>query len=304
MSSTKINSIEPISLSRRHGLLAMFSIALGLFAFSPLQRLAALSLDTSNSHLSYIPLIPFISAFLIFSSRETIFSELRSSTFSGAATLFLGGLLYYAGLRLALNPDERGWSLALLTAGVIAFWLGGFLLAYGSTAFKAALFPLLFLSLAIPMPDRVLNSVVVFLQKGSAEVVAILFALTQTPVFREGTVFVLPGVAIEVAEACSGIRSTLGIVIITILASHLLLRSNWKRAALVIAVIPISLLKNAVRIVTLTLLAVHFDMGFLTGSLHNGGGFLFMGFGLALMYPVLAILSRTEKNQSNSGVRS
>src|SRR5262249_11837673 len=116
-------------------------------------------------------------------------------------------------------------------------------------------------------------------------------------------VFVLPNLTIQVAEACSGIRSTLGILILTLIASHMFLRSNWRRTALVLAVIPISLVKNAVRIVVLSLLAIRWDMGFITGRLHNEGGVVFMVFGLFLMYPVLALLARSDGKNFDSGVR-
>ena len=194
-----------------------------------------------------------------------------------------------------MRPGYLG-SGGLAAATIVAFGLGGFLSFYGIDAFKAGLFPLAFLGLAIPVPTRLMDECVVFLQKGSSSVVAILFTLTGTPFFRTNdVVFALPGLTIEVAEACSGIRSTLAILIVTLLASHLLLRSPWRKVALLLMVIPISLVKNAVRIVTLSLLAIHLDMGFITGSLHHEGGFVFMGIGLLLMYPVLWLLMRSER---------
>jgi exosortase len=134
--------------------------------------------------------------------------------------------------------------------------------------------------------------------------VAVLFAVTGTPAYREGTVFMLPDLTIEVARECSGIRSTLGILIVTLLAGQLFLKLSWKKAALLIAVIPISLFKNAVRIWTLSLLAIHWDMSFITGRLHHDGGIVFMMIGLGLMYPLLLLLIRSEEKTSPSGVQS
>ena len=172
-----------------------------------------------------------------------------------------------------------------MTAAMLVLGLGGFLLFYGGAAFRAGMFPLMFLVLIIPIPERILEGFMRLLQHGSSDVVSVLFTLTGTQAHRESdTIFALPKVTIEVAESCSGIRSTLMMLIITLLAAHMCLRSNWRKISLLIAVIPISLFKNAVRIVTLTLLAVHFDMGFLTGSLHNRGGVLFMIAGLAAWF--------------------
>jgi exosortase len=286
-----------MTLGRRHILFALFSSGLVLFAFEPIRRLAALSLDWGNSHLSYIPLVPFISATFLHSQRETIFREPRISVLPAAASFAAGFVLYYLG---RTNDD-----LALTIASILAVWFGGFLLAYGSAAFKAGLFPLLFLGLLIPIPERILQSFVRLLQYGSADVVSILFALTGTPSYRASdVVFVLPNLTIAVAEACSGIRSTLGILILTLLAAHMFLRSNWRRTALLLAVIPISLVKNAVRIVALSLLAIHWDMGFMSGRLHNDGGVVFMVLGLFLMYPVLRLLARSEVSDFDIGVRT
>jgi exosortase len=148
---------------------------------------------------------------------------------------------------------------------------------------------------AIPIPTSFLNELVVLLRQGSADMVSVLFALTGTPVYRNDFVFSLPGLAIEVAEACSGIRSTIAMFIVSVLAANLLLKSAWKRTAFLFLVIPVSLFKNAVRIVTLTLLALHYDRRFLDGSLHHDGGIVFMLGGLCLMYPILAILVRSER---------
>ena len=210
----------------------------------------------------------------------------------------IGGAIRYALWKYGLIVAEND-QLVLACAAVLAFWLGGFLLFYGSVAFRNCLFPLMFMVLAIPIPDRLMEEFVRLLQTGSSDLVSVLFTLTGTPVYRQSrNVFALPTVTIEVAEACSGIRSTLTMLIITLLAAHLSLRSNWKKIALLASVIPVSLFKNAVRIVTLTLLAIHYDMSFLSGSLHNDGGVVFMMGGLFLLYPILIILVRSE------GVRS
>ena len=243
-------------------------------------------------------MIPFISAALIYWNRDRIFRSARTSVVPGASVFIFGGIVYYAGRAYGLHAGENEY-LALMTLSLIVLLLGGFLFVYGSVAFKTALFPLIFLSLAIPIPERILSALIHFLQHGSANMVSVMFALTGTPVYRKtDVVFALPRVTIEVAEACSGIRSTLGMWIVTLLASHLFLKSNWRKTVLLIAVIPVSLFKNAVRIVTLTLLALHWDMSFLDGSLHRDGGVVFMAGGLCLMYPVLWMLMKSEEDKS------
>ncbi len=271
---------------------------LAVAGFGVIRGLTALSFDLENKHSSYVVLIPVISAVLIFWDRKAAFARTATSVWPAIVAFGVSGvfasLSWMYGSRL--DSNDR---LSLMTATLIAAIYGAWLLSYGAAAFRKALFPLLFFLLTIPIPSRIMNAIVHFLQMGSADVVSLLFTLTGTPAYRNtDVVFVLPGATIEVAEACSGIRSTLAILLITLLAAHMLLRSNWKRTALMLAVVPISLVKNAVRIVTLTLLAIHFDMGFLTGNLHNDGGVVFMMIGLFLEYPVLSLLARSEAKQS------
>src|SRR5262249_11775310 len=135
---------------------------------------------------------------------------------------------------------------------------------YGVEAFRVAAFPLLFLVFCVPVPSVVLNPLITLLQRGSAEITLILLKLSGTPVFRDGFFFLMPRpgnniLTIEVARECSGIRSCVSMLILTILAGHLLLKTTWRRLALVVVAIPIMIFKNGVRIVTLTLLSIHVD---------------------------------------------
>jgi exosortase len=114
------------------------------------------------------------------------------------------------------------------------------------------------------------------------------------PVLRDACVFHLPGISIEVAPQCSGIRSSLALVITCVLAGHMFLETTWKKALLVLAVLPITMLKNGIRIVTLSVLAVYVDRGFLESSLHRDGGILFFILALLLMAPILFVLRKSE----------
>jgi exosortase len=114
-------------------------------------------------------------------------------------------------------------------------------------------------------------------------------------VYREGFIFQTPHLSIEVARECSGIRSFISMLILTVLAGHLLLKATWRRLALILVAIPIMIFKNAVRIVTLTLLSIHVDPAILQSRLHQEGGIPFFLMALVLTYPVLKVLMRTER---------
>jgi exosortase len=192
---------------------------------------------------------------------------------------------------LALGQNDR---LSLDSLALVAVWIGGFVLCYGTRSFRAAIFPLSFLVLTIPMPPAVLDEAVLFLQKGSAEVTYGLFKFFGVPVFWQGFNFSLPGVEIEIAKECSGIRSTLALFITGTLASHVFLRSGWRQIVLCLATIPIAIFKNAVRIVTISSLGIYVDRDFLYGRLHHQGGLLFALIALGIFVPLLLTLQNSE----------
>ncbi len=244
---------------------------------------------------SHIPLIPLVSLFVFYTKREQIKSTSYQSFWLGIPVIIAGTLLFLTG-KTVLKGLELNDHLSIMMAGFVTCLLGGFLLFYGADAFWKALFPLLFLGFMIPIPRAILDPFILFLQRGSADVAEMLFKGARLPFFRDGFVFALPNITIEVAKECSGIRSSIAMVITSILAAQFFLQTGWKKGLLVLAIIPITIFKNGVRILTLSLLAVYVDTKFITNSsLHKEGGILFYIFGLVLLVPVLWGLRKLEK---------
>ena len=255
--------------------------------------------DETASHLVAIPAV---SIPLIYLARTTVFAAVRTAPGAGLAVIAAGVALALAGpwYGPALGRPD---ALALSVGALAVMWVGGFLLFYGPKAFRMALFPLFFLVFMVPIPTLVLNGLIDLLKSGSADAVAGLFSLSGTLYYREGFVFSLPSIVIEVADECSGIRSSIALVLTALLAGHMTLDSWWKKAVLVAVAIPLTIVKNAIRIVTLSLLAIHVDPEFLTGQLHHDGGVLFFALTLAMMAPILALLRRSEPARSENPVR-
>jgi exosortase len=259
-------------------------------AFAPLQHLVTFAYHTGEQ--SYILLMPVLCGGLIYRDRQTIFRDHRPAFCRIAVVMYAVAVALIVGAYLATSGSE--WQMVLTALGIVVAWSAGFVVVFGEAAARAALFPLAMLLWMVPMPAFCVEWVTVTLQKASTEVVDLLFQLTPVPVLREGFVFQLPGQAIEVAKECSGIRSSLSTVILTLVIAHESLRANWRRAVLVAATLPIVVLKNGVRIVTLTLLAIYVDPSFLSGSLHRDGGILFFLLGLVMLLPILALLRRGD----------
>lgn len=268
-------------------------VALSLAIFwQPFSALIHFSLQNDNA--SHVLLIPFISAWLLFVDRKQIFSQ-TSSGLPLAAYLFGAALAVSAWTYLSSAKWTPSELIAAYTLALVLIWITGFVLFFGPSAAKSGWFPLLFLFLAVPLPDFLLNRVIYLLQEGSADIADILFDWTGVPVVRDGFVFHLPRISIEVARECSGIRSSLALLILAILVAHFSLRTLWKKVVFVICGLATMIIKNGIRIVTLTLLANYVDPAFLFGRLHHEGGVVFFLLGLLLLLPILWLLERGEK---------
>lgn len=287
-------------IQRTTGWFALYTAACVVLFFKPLHDLFSLSL-VSEAY-SHILVIPVISAALVYAERDVIFREIGGAPSKGLGlVLFLLAGLFSVPM-VWLNASIPGQdSLALWIAGFLILVWSGFWWLYGSRAFRAALFPLLFLLLMLPPPAFLFDRAIVWLQWGSADVTNWIFRLTMTPVIRDGLIFDLPGVSIEVARECSGIRSSIALGITCLAGSYLFLKLGWARAAFLLAVVPVAMLKNGIRIATLSLLAIHVDPGFLSGRLHQQGGVVFFAVGLVVLMCVLRWLQRIERWYSANG---
>ena len=279
---------------RRHASFATFVVISSLVFYKTLSALVMYSLhDDSSSH---IILIPFVALYLLYAERQSVFSVTRASVGLGVCVTVGGLILYWLANRNPF-PQDGNWPLSLVTFSVILTWMGGFILCYGPVALRAGAFPLLFLLLMVPIPDPVLDRVIHALQEGSTEIAYLIFQALGIPVLRQGFLLSLPGVTIEVAKECSSIRSSMALFITCLLAAHFFLRTGCRMLLLVLLSFPLSLIKNGVRIATLTLLSIYVDPGFLTGRLHHEGGFVFYLMAMLMLWPVVVWLRKSEKPQ-------
>jgi exosortase len=142
-----------------------------------------------------------------------------------------------------------------------------------------------------------LDRTIYALQQGSTDIAYLAFRAVGTPVLRNGFQLSVPGVTIEVAKECSSIRSSIALFITCLLAAHLYLRTTWKMALLALLSLPLSIVKNGIRITTLTLLSLYVDPGFLSGKLHHEGGFVFFLVSLLILWPVFSLLVKSDKSR-------
>lgn len=299
MSQANVNATATYNhrVAQGHIAFGAFWLASSIVFWKKLGALCAYAFH--HESCSHIILVPLLSAYLLFTERKRIFSAVGQFTAAGIGVILAGATLYWMADRSAFSWRGNE-SLVAATFAIVLIWLGGFLCSYGLVTARAAAFPLLFMLLMIPMPDSVLAWTIHLLQQGSTEVTYLLFRVLDVPVLRQGFVLSLPSVSIEVATECSGIRSSIALFILCLLAAHSYLRTPWKILVFLLLGFPLTVIKNGIRIATLTLLSIYVDPSFLHGSLHRDGGFIFFLLALLLLLPVFLVLEKSEHHLATS----
>ncbi len=278
-------------LNTRNIVFLLFTAVAMIVAYTPIRALYS---SDKSEYYSHIALIPLVSIYLIYIKRKEIFAQVNYLFVVGIPVLLLGIALFLGGILWGAPLDNNNYA-SLIAFSIFIFINGAFILLYGMQAYRAALFPLLFLIFIVPIPTALMDNIIYFLQVGSTELTNLLFLASGAPYIRDGFVFHLPNVSVQVAEQCSGIRSSMAIFIVAILAGYMFLKSYWKIIFLVICAVLIAMLKNGIRIVTLSLLGNYVDPQILSSSLHKEGGTPFFILGLVLLAPILFFLRRSEK---------
>jgi exosortase len=288
----------PWHQGHRNVLVILIFVGLCIWLGEPLVKLFALA--SENEHFSHLLLVPVLSFYLLYSNRAAILNSRRWSPLVGLLVMASGAVCYW----LADGQDGTQDRLTVAIFAFVVMCWGLFLFSFGDESFRKNLFTLVMLVFMVPLPTVFLDALIGFLQRSSAEVTALLFSVLHVPVYREGFIFSLSNFTIYVAEECSGIRSFLALVITSLVAGHWFLTSGWARTALVVVVVPLAIIKNAFRIVGLTLLANYVNPTYLTDSaLHRTGGIPMFLLSLIVLIGVVWLLRRWESRPASRMVQ-
>ncbi len=261
------------------------------------QPLLALANYAAHSSLhSYILLVPFVCAYLLYLRRDQLPKEYSADLPLGIMFSACGfGLLLFARWPSFVEQVPAGnYHLTLLVLSFLcSFAAGGFFLL-GRHWMRAATFPLAYLIFLVPMPDAMADALETASKYASAEVANVLFHLSGTLFLRAGLFFQLPNITIEVAQECSGIRSSWVLLMTSILAANLFLKTPWRRLVFVAFVIPLGILRNGFRILVIGLLCVNAGPQMIHSLIHRRGGPVFF---LLSLIPFLLLLWWLRKGE-------
>jgi exosortase C (VPDSG-CTERM-specific) len=242
---------------------------------------------------SYTLLIPAVSGYLIY-NRRTPWSPALEKKWVLSSGAWLAAAALWA---LSAGAPPQNEVSARMAAWAISVFGAVALTAQSETLLRHR-FAFAFLLLAAPFPDWLEQAIENGLQHGSAAVVSGMLSATGMTFFRDGTVFQLPGITLEVAPECSGIHSTVVLFVVSLVAGQLFLKRTSHRLALTLFVAPLALLRNGFRVWVLANLCVYSDPSWIHSPLHHRGGPIFFALSLIPFSAMLLLLVRREKQKS------
>jgi len=264
-----------------------------LFWWQPL--IATLGLAVANEAYTHILLILPVSLALILSQRTALRTIPERSIALGSTVLLVAAFLA-AVVRWGHTGTAQDVRLSLSMLALVTWWIGSVILCFGLQVFRSFLFPLCFLFWIVPIPSFLLNGIVKFLQYKSAFAARVLFFIGGVPVSRDGIILSIPGLDLEVARECSSIRSSMMLVVVTMVLAQLFLHSPWRKALLILLSVPLAVAKNGLRIFTIGELATRVDPSYLDGRLHRQGGVVFFVISLVALVFLLLIVRRNDSS--------
>jgi exosortase len=238
----------------------------------------------SHPDNSHAVLVPFIALFFVWKRADRVRAcQLGSSAWGGLvlAVGLLGYLLSYAGG--LVFPARVAMVVSLL--GLVWFACGGRLA-------RTLLFPIGFLLFMIPVPYSLISLVSMPLQLIATKAAAAVIQSCSIPVYREGNMLYFVQTQLEVAEACSGIRSIMALTMLSLVFCSLTRSGWWRKGLLVAAAIPIAVFANLIRVSGTGILAHFFGDRVARGFLHEFSGLAVFAFGLVLMFGLFYLVNR------------
>jgi exosortase len=271
-----------------------FVLILGLFAALYADIIRHMALDWYNDpDYSHGFLVPLLSGYFVWERLD----RLRALT---PHPSIAGILLLGAGLFM-LVVGSVGAELYLQRSSLIVVLAGLVLLLLGRAYIRVLALPVAFLFFMIPLPAIVVNAISFPLQLFAAKTATFCLFNLGIPVLREGNVISIVGTTLEVAEACSGIRSLQALLALGTVYAYFSQTIMWKRWTLVLLSIPIAIAANAFRVSGTGVLAHYFGVEAAEGFYHTFSGLLIFVVAFILLLASGVLLARIGRNSSKSG---
>ena len=266
--------------SRVYAVLALLIGSFGLLYWPVLSKLVH---DWGiNDNYSHGYLIPPLAGYLIWERRQQLRAVPPNGTWFGLIVVLGSLLLLLAGL--------LGAELFLTRMALLGTLVGGVLFVLGWGHLRMLVFPLGVLLLMIPIPAILFNQVVFPLQLVASRAGEAALSGAGIPVLREGNIIILANTTLEVAEACSGIRSLVSLLTLAIVFGYFTDSRPGVRLAIALSAIPVAIAANALRVAGTGIAAHYYGSAAAEGFFHSFSGWIVFIAAFAMLFGVIRVL--------------
>jgi len=268
---------------KRFGLWAPIAFSVAAFAFLYRSVIAKLVYDwTYDGNFSHGFLIVPIAAYLVWERRK----KLAATPIEPSVV----GLVLLVGSLATLAAGILGAELFLSRVSMIGVIGSVVLFTTGWRFLRVLMFPLAFLLLMIPIPAIVFNQISLPLQLLASKAAEYTLQMVHIPVLREGNVIVLANTSLEVAEACSGIRSLISLVTLAIVYGYFSDGRVWARTVLTVAAVPVAVVSNAARVAGTGVAAHYYGPQAAEGFFHTFSGWMLFLVAFVMLFGIQKLL--------------
>jgi exosortase len=282
---------------KRFGLWAPIALSVAAFALLYRAVIAKLVYDWADGG-NFSPgfLIVPIAGYLVWERRKKLAATPIEPSVVGLV-LLLGSLITLAAGILGAELFLSRVSLIGVIGSIVVFTTGWRVL-------RVLMFPLAFLLLMIPIPAIVFNQISLPLQLVASKAAEYTLQMVHIPVLREGNVIVLANTSLEVAEACSGIRSLISLVTLAIVYGYFSEGRVWARFVLTLAAVPVAVVSNAARVAGTGIAAHYYGPQVAEGFFHTFSGWMLFLVAFVMLFAIQKLLGvATPATGTGGGMR-
>lgn len=227
-------------------------------------------------------LVPLISIYFLSQNWAELKSTLLRPSNAGLPVILASLLLLLFGF-IGTEYFTMRASLVLLLAGIVLFW-------FGWAVLRLSALSIAFLIFMVPLPYIVYDAMAfplkLLVTKASVAVLQIL----SIPVVREGNIIMFPQTVLEVADACSGLRSLMSLVTLAVALAFITQKSAIKRALLIVSAVPVAIVTNMFRVIVTGILANRYGAAAAEGFFHEFAGMVIFALAMLLLFAESALL--------------
>jgi len=273
---------------------ALFLILAGCFAYLYQDVIGKLVHDWyTDENYSHGFLIVPIALFFVWERRKKLREAVQEPSPWGIFVVLGSMALLLAGI--------LGSELFITRISILGTIAGIILFIYGWNHLKIVILPIVFLILMIPIPAIILNQIAFPLQLLASRFGEMALLVCRIPVLREGNVIHLANTSLEVAEACSGIRSLISLLTLGIVYGYFTDSRIWVRIALIIGTIPIAIAANGIRVAGTGIAAHFYGEAAAQGFFHSFSGLIIFIAAFVMMfilYRIIALIKPEKRQQA------